>query len=504
MPRPAESDLIVPTAPVSVVDTHVSWLLFVGDRVYKAKKAVRYPFVDLSTRERRRRACIAEVELNRRLAPDVYLGVGALAAPSGEAEPLVVMRRLPPERALSRLVTQAEPDAGVELSRVARLLARFHAGAERSAAADAAARAPAVAALWLASLDEMDRFTDSVLDRSQLARAGELALAYVAGRALLLAARVAAGRCCDGHGDLLADDVFCLPDGPRLLDCLEFDDRLRRGDALVDACSLAMDVERLGRPDLAAGFLSDYRRASGDWWPPSLAHHWIAYRALVRAKVACLRWEQGDDGAAADARHLLALAVRHLEDGAVRLVLVGGLPGTGKSTLAAGLGAARGWAVLRSDVVRKELAGLDPTRPAPAPLGEGLYRAESTATVYAELLQRAGTLLAMGQSVVLDATWALTCWRQEASVTAARHRAGLVEIRCQTADVVATERIRLRQVRGGDASDATPEVAAAVALFTEPWPTAHTVDTAGPLEESLEDALRIAGPPAPFGSRSAA
>src|SRR5690606_13545776 len=182
--------------------------------------------------------------------------------------------------------------------------------------------------------------------------------------------RVAAGRACDGHGDLLADDVFCLDDGPQVLDCLEFDDALRYEDVLADVAFMAMDLERLGRADLAEHFLDAYRRAAGEDWPASLAHHHIAYRAQVRAKVTAIRAQQGDAGSVDAARALLKLCFDHLEAGRVRLILVGGAPGTGKSTLAAGLAASLGATVLRSDVIRKERAGLAPSESAAAGFGQ--------------------------------------------------------------------------------------------------------------------------------------
>ena len=106
--------------------------------------------------------------------------------------------------------------------------------------------------------------------------------------------RIAEGRAVDGHGDLLADDIFCLDDGPRILDCIEFDEALRLGDGLSDVAFLAMDLEHLGRPDLAQRFLDAYREATADVWPSSLEHHHVAYRAQVRAKVAAIRAAQGD------------------------------------------------------------------------------------------------------------------------------------------------------------------------------------------------------------------
>ena len=152
-------------------------------------------------------------------------------------------------------------------------------------------------------------------------------------------------------------------DGPRVLDGLEFDDRLRWGDVVYDTAFFAMDLDRLGRLDLALAFLDRYWELSAETLPPSLDHHYIAYRALVPAEVSCLRGSAADD---VEAHAYLALCHRHLLQGRVRLVVVGGLPGTGKSTLAEALGEVLGWPVLRSDEIRKEQAGLDIREHAPA------------------------------------------------------------------------------------------------------------------------------------------
>ena len=140
-----------------------------------------------------------------------------------------------------------------------------------------------------------------------------------------------AGRIVDGHRDLLAEDIFCLDDGPRILDCLEFDDRLRWLDGLDDASFLAMDLDRLGRPDLAEQFIDWYAEYTADPAPASLRHHYVAYRALVRAKVCCIRAAQNEPQAMPSAGHLADLPLRHLHAATVSLILVGGLPGTGKT-----------------------------------------------------------------------------------------------------------------------------------------------------------------------------
>jgi len=490
-PGALESDGTVTAA--NLVETHSGVVFFVGQYAYKLKKPVSFGFLDFSRREAREAACYREVALNRRLSPDVYLGVADVRGPDGApCDHLVVMKRLPWER---RLATLAVGGASLDddIRRLAHLLAAFHSTASSSAAIDAAAGRDAQTARWNTNTGEMRRFVGSLLDASLVERVDDLAGRYLAGRGPLFAGRVAEGRARDGHGDLLADDIFCLADGPRVLDCLEFDDALRWGDTLADVAFLAMDLERLGRPDLAAKFLLLYREFAGDTWPQSLADHYIAYRAQVRAKVACLRSEQGDDASAVAAHDLLAQSVAHLEAGRVRLVVVGGLPGTGKSTLAAGIADALDAVLLRSDVVRKQLAGLDPTTPAGEPFRAGLYRPEVTAATYTALLDRARTALSHGESVVLDATWHDASWRDAAAKLAVETFSDLAELRCVVPRAVAEGRLAARAASGSDASDATGAIASELASAETPWPTALSIDTTPDIGAVLDHVLERLG-----------
>ena len=473
----------------AVAETHSGVVFFVGDRAYKLKKAVDLTFLDFTTRERRRWACEREVELNRRVAPDVYLGVADVLDPSGEAcDHLVVMRRMPEDRRLSTLVLDGAPVEHI-LEQVARLMADFHIGAVRSKAADRAAGAEALAARWAANTEGLKPFCGRYFDAADVEAVDNLAARYLSGREPLFGQRIAAGRACDGHGDLLADDIFCLDDGPRILDCLEFDDHLRLDDGLADVAFLAMDLERLGRPDLAHHFLATYREAAHDSWPESLAHHHIAYRAQVRAKVSAIRADQGVPGSVEKAQRLLELSRPHLDAAQVRLVLVGGLPGTGKSTLAAGLADALGAVLIRSDVVRKELAGIDSDTSARAPYGAGIYAASWTDTTYRELLRRARHALQHGESVVLDASWSDESHRDEARSVSDETFSDLVELRCVAPPDVVAARIRARAAAGGDASDADGDIANAMSAVAHPWPTATPIDTVPEPSAVVETAL---------------
>jgi aminoglycoside phosphotransferase family enzyme/predicted kinase len=478
--------------PAEVRETHVSIVFFVGDRVYKLKKPVRLDFLDFSSRAERERVCRREVELNRRLAPDVYLGVTDVLGFDGQpCDHLVTMRRMPEDRRLSTLVQRGE-DVDDCLRGVARAVAAFHARVETSAEIASVGSVEAVRSNWESSFATMEPFVGAVLDADVVARIEELVARYLDGRAPLFSNRMAHGKVRDGHGDLLADDIFCLDDGPRVLDCIEFDDRLRYGDVLADVAFLAMDLERAAAPALGARFLGWYREFAGETYPETLADHYIAYRAHVRAKVACMRADQGDAAGAEQAARLLRIAHDHLERGRVALTLVGGLPGTGKSTLAAGLADRLGWTVVRSDELRKDLAAVHHTTRRHDAYGEGLYDDRATTATYEALLERARTLLQHGESVILDASWNARRWRDEARRVAVATSSDLLELRCEVDTSIARQRLVARARAGSDPSDATTDVAARMAANADAWPSATTVDTAADPGAVLEAAVALA------------
>ncbi|MGW5216167.1 bifunctional aminoglycoside phosphotransferase/ATP-binding protein [Streptomyces sp. NPDC004051] len=472
-------------------ETHTAIVLLFGDHAYKIKKPVDLEFLDYTTVAARRAACEQEIALNRRFAADVYLGLGEIRSPHTDvAEPLVVMRRMPADRRLSRLVREGVAVDDV-LRAVARQLAARHADARRSPEVDAQGTRDALSSRWEASFAQVHALAEDVSLPDGVDEVERLVRRYLVGREHLFTTRIRQGRIVDGHGDLLAEDVFCLDDGPRILDCLEFDDRLRHVDGLDDAAFLAMDLEQLGAPEPAAHFLARYSEYSGDPAPPSLWHHYVAYRAFVRAKVSLIQSRQGAPGAEAVSRRLVTAALRHLRTSAVGLTLVGGLPGSGKSTLAGALADRLGVTLLSSDRLRKELAGLPAEQPAAAGYGEGLYTPERTARTYAALLDRASALLSSGESVVLDATWSDTGQREAALRTAERTGADLVALHCQVPGDLSAARLI---TRAPGASDADLAVATAMAAGEPPWPEAVTVDTSGPLETAVVQALAALRP----------
>ncbi|MEQ8833518.1 MAG: AAA family ATPase [Miltoncostaeaceae bacterium] len=485
---------IDPDAPAraEVAETHISVITMIGDRAYKLLKPIATGFLDHRAREDRREACRQETEANRRFAPDVYLGVLDVVDQDGQPlEHLIEMRRLPAHRALGTLLDQ--PGAEGRVREVGTAVAALHRDSPRSREIDRAGRPEVVRALWEDGLDELAAAAPGVVPGDEVERARALARTYLDGRGPLFTHRIALDRVRDGHGDLLADDIYLLDDGPRVLDCLAFDDRLRHGDVLLDVASLAMDLATRDRADLAQVLLDEWSSALDEEHPRSLRDHYMAYRAHVRSKVAAIRSAQGDAAAGDTARSLHAFATGMLDRAQVRLVLVGGAPGTGKSTVAAGLGHVTGAGVVRSDAVRKRLAGLDPEEAAPAPWREGHYTQEVTERVYAEMLRRAESLLEHGQDVVLDASWSAAPHREAARRLAERCGARIVELRCEVAPAVAAARIEERGRRGGDPSDATPDVAERLSAASDPWPSSIALPTDAAPAEVAADAARHVG-----------
>jgi aminoglycoside phosphotransferase family enzyme/predicted kinase len=471
------------------LESHLSVVVLIGGHALKVKKAVRLPFVDLSTTSARREVCLAELDLNRRLTPDVYLGVAELGAPWLSApsdagspglaplagEPVLVMRRLPRSRRLSALLRTAE-DLRPVLTDVARQLVCLHEAQRQVYDHDLLG---STTRLWHEGAAQLHRFTPDPLDGTDVDRVLALAQEYVVCCAGLLQDRERRGLVRDGHGDLLGDDIFCLPDGARILDCLEFDRDLRVNDVLADVAFLAMDLELRGAPHLARHFLDRYREFGDEVHPRSLEHHYIAYRAFVRAKVECLLHEQGDPDAAARARRLLELTLRHAGAARIHLVLVGGLPGSGKSTLAAGLAsrdAGREWSLVSSDAVRRDLFG-GVRSAGPQPPYAGHYDPEHTAAVYDEMLHRAALALAAGTSVVMDASWSDHDRRLKTTALARRVGAVHTQVRCEASEATCARRLVGRPDPHG--SDADPEILRAMAERADRWPDAVGVRTDG-------------------------
>jgi len=453
---------------VEVIETHASLVFIAGDRVVKLKRAVAYPYLDFSTADLRRRACEAELVLNRRTAPALYEEVrglfrgadGAVGfSPNGEAvDWVVVMRRFEQDLLFDALAKTGGLDRHI-MDRLADHIAQFHASAERHVDHGGAAELADLAEVQYRCLAAPSRAGFS-LDRVESIRKNWQE--RVAVLTELLDRRRPAGKVRHCHGDLHLRNI-CLLDGePTLFDCLEFDEALASIDVLYDLAFLLMDLEHRGLGHFANRVFNRYLDRSEEDDGLAAMPLFLSLRAAIRAHVTATALEHAAHAVAGakmacDARRYLDLAHRFLQPQPCRLVAIGGLSGAGKSTLAAGLapelGLRPGARVLRSDVIRKLLLGVDPEERLPATA----YTRQTSARVYDTLRRKAAVGLAAGYTVVIDAV-ALTSEERSSFAEVARAAAvpfsGLwLEARPKAME----NRIRGR-VR--DASDASPEILA--------------------------------------------
>jgi predicted kinase len=292
------------------------------------------------------------------------------------------------------------------------------------------------------------------------------------------------------HGDLLADDIFCLPDGPRA-GCLEFDDGLRTVDGLDDAACLAMDLERLGSANLASRFVAWFAEFSGEARVDSLIHHYNRLSGRGPAEGGLLRWARGIRRRGQRLGNLAQIALRTLC--APGNAADPGRRHTGdrKSTLAAGLADELGAVLLRSDRIRKEGNDLTPEPRAAEPWRSGLYAPAVTEALHTDLISRAGLLLENGESVIIDASWSRAAVRDQARSAAAATLSPIVELRCCAPVDIVDARIGHRGA-GDDPSDATtPELARLMEQAFETWPEAEELRTTRSAAEVLERATGL-------------
>jgi hypothetical protein len=448
-------------ARVKHVETHISDVFLAGDLVYKVKKAVRFPFLDYSTLQKRLYYLHEEMRLNRRLAPSVYLGIlpishdgrsWRLGREDNPAEYVLVMRRLPERRMLDFLLDRglATPEMMEEL---AKLLCDFHAGAPTGAGIAHYASPRALQRLWNENMSEVEQFVGFLLDGDAFATLEDFGRSFLTTHRELFLRRTREDRVREGHGDLHCEHVCFAPEGIQIFDGIEFSRRLRCCDVASEIGFLAMDIEFRGAPELARIFLAAYERAAGDLDIRFLVPFYKCYRALVRGKVAALRRPMDEPRS----RRYFAYAARAAWESAKPfVVLLCGLTGSGKSTLAAALAERIGVPVLRSDVIRKELAGV--RGPQSGPYGEGLYSPRMTELTYSRMAALAGDYLRRGEGVILDATFLKTIQRATFAEISSVLSAPLFIIRCRASESNSRERLNRRAQEGRDASDGNWEI----------------------------------------------
>lgn len=488
-----------------VIETHCAMVFLAGDRAYKMKKAVKLPYLDFSTLEKRRRACRRELEINRRTAPDIYIDAapvtrspnGALSLRKGgeTVEWVVVMRRFPDDCILSHAAKLAALDESF-LDRLATSVAHFHKGLEPGPRRHGARRARTVADDVIRSLQGAPDLIAP--DRVETLSRGAGIAFRSAARVLDFRAQIGMVRRC--HGDLHLGNIVDIGGTPVPFDALEFDEELATTDVLYDLAFLLMDLDERGRRAVANRLLNQYLASAGstaNFYGLAALPLFLACRAAIRAMVTVDRLRQQPSGADTALREpidrLVTYALSYLDESPPSLVGVGGLSGSGKTTLARALapllGRAPGAVLLRSDVERKAIFGVsDDTR-----LPAAAYTHETNRIVYRRLLRRARLCLCAGHSVIVDAVHSKPHERSELQKLARQYRAGFAGIWLQADRAALIARIEKRLAGPPDASDATPDVVR-VQLKRDIGPVDWTiVDAGGDTGKTLRQASRTLG-----------
>lgn len=500
---------------VELRETHISLVFLSAERVLKVKKPVDLGFLDFTQLEARKNYCEREVELNRRLAGDVYrravpigedaagrLCVGAGGAP---IEWAVEMRRLPDadcaeERLRAGQLTRAD------VERIAERVAAFHARARCDAETLEAGNQAVVLGNVRESFEQAHGGALAFLSARELADIERFQLGFLREHRDRFAARERAGRVRDGHGDLRLEHCYLGEHGEvAIIDCIEFNDRFRYGDVCSDIAFLAMDLTWHDRHDLSEALLAAYARAAGDYDLYGVVDFYESYRAFVRGKVSLLLQSDANaapavrERAAAQARKyfMLADACSKEPSRAPRVFAVGGLIASGKSTIARELGALVDGPVIEADRIRKQLAGVEATVPLHDAAFTGRYDQASTDRVYAEQLRCAEVVVQSKRSVVLDASFRVRSKRASARELAERLGVPFTFIEC--AVDLETCRARLgERAKGASVSDGRVEVlddfAARFEPVTElPAEERLVLDTRRPLGESLATLRSVLG-----------
>jgi aminoglycoside phosphotransferase family enzyme/predicted kinase len=531
------------TNPI-VIQTHASAVILTSDLVYKLKKPQNFGFFDYSTPALRRHFCQQEVRLNAPLAPQIYLGItpvltspdrpyhfGPILSPDTAPAPgttfadgtvidyAVVMVRLPDTATLKSRVQTGRAELPL-LAEIARFVATFHTTTRTDEHIASFGSLDVIRGNWGENFVQMQPYIGRTLDHATYDRIVTYIQHFLAARPSLFASRAREGRIRDCHGDLRMEHVYILKNANdpsdsqtrlAILDRIEFNERFRYSDVVGEIAFLVMELDGASRSDLSRAFVDAYIAATADETLRELLPFYLCYRACVRGKVLSFQLDEPEISATQrefsrqQATELFSLAA-HYAHGPTSpvLIMVGGLMGTGKSTIAHALQQDLGWTLLSSDTLRKRLAQLDPAQPQPDAFGQGVYRPEWTAHTYDALRTEASAVLAHGRSVLLDASFIRRIDRQMMESVARAHGATILFVECICPPETTLERLAQRwsartqtkHLPSNTASDGRPELYDAQRALWEPFMSGEELDvqhivvtTTQPIAHSREQVL---------------
>jgi len=487
---------------VRLLETHISYVLLTGRYAFKIKKAVNLGFLDFTTLAARRFYCERELRLNRRLAPALYLDVvpitGTAEAPNiggnGPAlEYAVKMLEFPQDALLTSVLKRGDLTAD-HLDALAATVAMFHQSHAGVAPDSRIGSADQVVELAEENFTEIELLLDDEADRREIADVRRWTRCEFAARTAVFAGRHRGGFVRDCHGDLHLGNIVLVDGAATVFDCIEFNEAMRWSDVMADVAFLVMDLQDRGRPDFAARFLNRYLELTGDYDGLQVLRFYVVYRAVVRAKVACMRASQTSASVAREAhmaeyRDYLKLAKRCCEPATQGIVITRGPTGSGKTTLTEGLVDLVGAIRIRTDVERKRLHGLTPLARSGSALNAGLYATKETARTYSTIARLTRTVANSGYPVVVDGTFLQRRQREQFRAVAADASVPFVIVDFVVPQDTLRRRVCERHEGGFDASEADVRVLEdqlvhAEALSSDERLVTVTYDASAPVERS--------------------
>jgi len=489
------------TEPLKLEQTHISYVLLTGDYAYKLKKPVNFGFLDFSTLEKRQRFCVEELRLNQRGAPELYLEVlpvtqvenqYQLGGTGQPVEYVLKMRQFPQEALFSTMFEQGKLGE-VHLEELGRVVAQYHANAETNDYIRTFGEVAQVRAWIEENYDKTNKYIGGPQTQARLEETKQFTDGFFAQRPELFASRIQNKWIRECHGDLHLRNICLWHDKILLFDCIEFNEQFRFVDVMYDVAFTVMDLEARQRLDLGNVFLNTYVEQTGDWDGLQVLPLYLSRQAYVRAKVNSLLLDDpsvssaAKEEAAATAADYYQLAWQYTKPRRGQLILMSGLSGSGKSTIARQLARKLGAIHIRSDAVRKHLAGIALTQRGEA----NLYTAEMSQKTYDRLLELGIMLATQGFPVILDAKYDRQQLRLDAIAQAQSHQLPLQIVHCTAPLEVLRSRLSSRT---GDIADATADLLGVQQAATEPFTEAEelylkTLDTTQPLEAQLQQVI---------------
>ena len=493
-----------PVTTIRQRETHISKVFLTGTYVYKIKKQVNLEFLDFTTLANRRHFCEQEVLLNRRLTHNVYLGTVPITFKDGlyylaglgsPVEYAVKMRQLPEDLSMVRLLRSGRIHQGA-LQELSRILARFYDHASTGEHINSFGSWETVWANCEENFRQTEMFAGSILEERMFLIVRSATRSFLRRWKELFDHRIEMDKIRDCHGDLRSGHVY-FTDEIQILDCIEFNERFRYGDIASDLAFLAMDLDYEGYPEIAHSLLKAYVGHTKDQDVFVLLDFYKCYRAFVRVKVNCFRLQEGGlveterDRLLKETRKYMDLAYRYaVQFTRPTLWVVCGMPASGKSTVADKLSKTLGVKVIRSDVIRKELFGLQPYEQINVPFEEGIYSKGASSLTYGKLLLLAQEEIDKGNSVILDATYSSRHQRSEVLRLAKDMDTNLMFVECICPEAVLKKRLMERET-ASSVSDARIQHLQQIKERFEPLNEVRdemhiSVDTEKSLEESME------------------